>query len=456
MRLRIAVPSTVRALLLAGAVAVAAPLPVAAQTMIQAMVEAYNSNPDLLSQRARLRVVDETVSQAIANWRPNVSVTANYGHQHLNNSLRRPVDLDHQRAGTLTVTQPLYRGGRTVAATRQSEAEVRAERANLLDREQVVLLSTIAAYNDLIRDRAIVELRSNAVRVLEQQRQATDARFRVGELTRTDVAQAEARLARAVSDLKAAEAQAQSSRAAYRRAVGQEPPQRLGDPPFLGELPRMEDDAVARAQDRAPRSLAAQQRIAAAQAGVDNAFGELLPQLNLVGTVSKSFNQTVRDDYVYQYALRAQLTVPIYQNGSEYSRVRAAKQNVGQRQADLDSARRQSAEGAIRAFRALEASKARVVSLSAQVRANGIALDGVRQEQQVGSRTILDVLNAEQEFLDSQVQLVSARRDVVVGHYTLLSETGQLTARMLKLPVEYYDEEKYYNDVREKWIGLGD
>jgi outer membrane protein TolC len=145
--------------------------------------------------------------------------------------------------------------------------------------------------------------------------------------------------------------------------------------------------------------------------------------------------------------------VPIYQNGAEYSRVRAAKQTVGQRLAELDGARRQAAETAVRAFRQYEAARARVESITAQIRAASVALEGVRQEAQVGSRTTLDVLNAEQELLNAQVQLVAAQRDVVVGHYTLLSAIGQLTARSLALPVEYYDEERNYKNVRDVWIG---
>ncbi|MBL8674380.1 MAG: TolC family protein, partial [Rhodospirillales bacterium] len=152
---------------------------------------------------------------------------------------------------------------------------------------------------------------------------------------------------------------------------------------------------------------------------------------------------------------RATVTVPLYQGGGEYSRVRAAKQTYGQRQVELDGARRQSAEAAIRAYRTYDAARALVDSIGAQVRAAQVALDGVRQEAQVGSRTTLDVLNAEQELIDAQVQLVAARRGLVIGHYQVLAEVGQLTARQLKLPVELYDEERYYKNVRDAWFGLG-
>lgn len=432
------------------------PAPSGQMTLIEAMVFAYNSNPELLTQRARLRVVDESVSQAVANWRPNVSVSLTYGKAHLDNSAasRGPADLDHQRNATLNVTQPIYRGGRTTAQTAQAEAEVRAERALLMEREQLILLSVVTNYTDVLRDRAIVNLRRNNVRVLTEQRQATEARFNVGELTRTDVAQSEARVQRAVSDLQLALAQEATSRAQFLRAVGVSPGQ-LMLPPLLLDVPRTEDEAVAIADNRAPRNAQAQHRVTSAQAGVDVAFADLMPQISLVGAMSKAYQQSVEGDKIFQYSIRAQLTQPIYQNGAEYSRVRAAKQTVGQRSAELDSARRQSIDLMIRAWQSLQAAKARVVSSTSQAQANAIALDGVRQEQLVGSRTIIEVLNAEQELLDSQVQQVTARRDVVVAHYTVLTEMGQLTARALGLPVEYYDEEKNYNDVRNRWIGLG-
>lgn len=432
-------------------------VPAFGQTLIEAMVLAYNSNPELLAQRARLRVVDEQVSQAVANWRPSLSVNANYGRAHTTNSIRQDptADLNNQRLAQIQLTQPIYRGGRTVAQTAQAESEVRAERGLLMEREQIILLSVVTNYTDVLRDRAIVNLRQNNVRVLNQQLQSTEARFNVGELTRTDVAQSQARLQRGYSDLQFAVAQEATSRAQYYRAVGQQPGQ-LSLPPLMLQVPGTEDEAVAIAENRAPRNMSTQARISSARAGVDLAFGELLPQVSVVALMSKARDQVQNRDSVYQYAVRGQVTMPIYQNGSEYSRVRAAKQTVGQRIAEFDAARRQTSEVMIRSWQSLIAAKARVISFTAQVDANTIALEGVRQEQQVGSRTIIEVLNAEQELLDSQVQLVTSRRDVVVAHYTVLAEMGQLTARALGLPVEYYDEEAYYNDVRAKWIGLGD
>jgi outer membrane protein TolC len=207
--------------------------------------------------------------------------------------------------------------------------------------------------------------------------------------------------------------------------------------------------------DFGPRAVSAQYRISAASYGVNSAVGDLLPQVNLVGVIQQQFDLQVPTDQYYTYGLRVQATVPIYQNGSEWSRVRQAKELVGQRRNELDSARRAQAENVIRAWRQLDSSRSRVTSFEAQVRANEVALNGVRQEALVGSRTTLDVLNAEQELLNSQVSLVQARHDVQVAYYGVLAGIGRLTARTLALPVEYYDEERYYNEVGSRWIGWG-
>ncbi|MBV9835425.1 MAG: TolC family outer membrane protein [Alphaproteobacteria bacterium] len=429
--------------------------PAQGQTLSQALVGAYNSNPDLLAQRARLRGVDETVAQQVANWRPQIRATGAVGRGQLNSSTRTigQQDLTTRQFG-LTVTQPLFRGGKTLAGTRGAEADVLAERAVLLDREQTTLLNTVTAFSDYVRDLATVELRRNNVNVLNQQLIATQARFRVGELTRTDVAQAESRLEGTRADLIAAQAQAANSRAAYIRVIGIAPGQ-LQPPPLMGSVPPTEDAAINAGQEKAPGAIAAWHRVRSAEYGVDNAFGDLLPTLNLVGSWTRTYDSQLQGDRIDSKSIQLQASVPIYQNGAEYSRVRAAKQAVGQRLAELDGARRLAAETAVRAFRQYEAARARVESITAQIRAAGVALEGVRQEAQVGSRTTLDVLNAEQELLNAQVQLVSAQRDVVVGHYTLLSAIGQLTARSLQLPVEYYDEERNYKNVRDVWIGTG-
>ena len=418
----------------------------------------YNSNPDLLAARALLRQTDETLAQAVANWRPRFTLSVEYNK--LEQDFFQPLlQLNRQfvlngRYTTLQITQPLFRGGKTVADTKAAQANIQAQRAALADTEQNVLLAAVTSYADLVQNIAIADARRNNVRVLIEQLDATRERFRVGELTITDVSQAEARLEGARADLVQAEAQVRIAEAAYQRVIGQRPG-RLGEMPLIGGLPSSEEEAISLAMDHGPRAVTAQYRISAASYSVNSAIGDLLPQINLVGVIQQQLELQSPGDRFNTYGVRLQATVPIYQNGSEWSRVRQAKQLVAQRRNELDSARRAVAENEIRAWRQLDSSRSRVTSFEAQVRANEVALNGVRQEALVGSRTTLDVLNAEQELLNAQVSLVQARHDVQVAYYGVLAGIGRLTARTLALPVEYYDEERYYNEVGSRWIGWG-
>ncbi|MBI3196773.1 MAG: TolC family outer membrane protein [Rhodospirillales bacterium] len=442
---------------LALAIGLAASPGARAQSLIEVLSTTYNSNPDLLASRALLRQTDETLAQAVANWRPRVTVSLNYNK---NIDANYPVISPNSFATLngkntmLQLTQPIFLGGTTVANTKQAQANIQAQRASLADTEQTTLLAAVTSYADLVQNIAIADARRNNVRVLVQQLDATRERFRVGELTITDVSQAEARLELAKADLVQADTQVRIAEAAFQRTVGVRPG-KLGEIPLIGGLPGSEEEAVALAMDGGARPVSAQYRITAASYGVNSAVGALLPQINLVGTIQQQFDVQVPGDKYYNYILGFQATIPIYQGGGEWSKIRQAKELVGQRRNELDSARRAVAENTIRAWRQLDSSRSRVTSFEAQVRANEVALNGVRQEALVGSRTTLDVLNAEQELLNSQVNLIQARHDVQVSYYGVLAGIGRLTARSLTLPVEYYDEERYYNDVGSRWIGWG-
>ncbi|OFW98119.1 MAG: hypothetical protein A3D94_20530 [Alphaproteobacteria bacterium RIFCSPHIGHO2_12_FULL_66_14] len=457
MRIRLGLGHARKAAGLALALALGTTSNAWSQSLVEALSTTYNSNPDLLASRALLRQTDETLAQAVANWRPRVTVSLNYNK---NIDANYPVISPNSfatlngRNTTLQLTQPLFRGGKTAAETKQAQANIQAQRAALADTEQTVLLSAVTSYADVVQNIAIADARQNNVRVLVQQLDATRERFRVGELTITDVSQAEARLELAKADLVQADTQVRIAEAAFQRTVGTKPG-KLGEIPLVGGLPGSEEEAVALAMDGGARSVSAQYRISAASYGVNSAVGDLLPQVNLVGTIQQQFDLQYPGDKYYNYILGVQATIPIYQGGGEWSKVRQAKELVAQRRNELDSARRAVAENVIRAWRQLDSSRSRVTSFEAQVRANEVALNGVRQEALVGSRTTLDVLNAEQELLNSQVNLIQARRDVQVSYYGVLSGIGRLTARTLSLPVEYYDEERYYNDVGSRWIGWG-
>ena len=294
-----------------------------AQSLVEALSATYNSNPDLLAARAVLRQTDETLAQAVANWRPKISLSLEYNK--IEAELAIPVSRPNSylilngRTTLLQVTQPIFRGGATVAATKTAQANIQAQRAVLADTEQQVLLNTITTYADLVRDAGIVDARKNNVRVLVQQLDATRERFRVGELTITDVSQAEARLEGAKADLVQAEAQLRIDEAAYQRVTGQRPG-RVGEMPLWGALPASEEESVALAMDANPRPVSAQNRITAAAYGVNSAWAVLLPpgQARWSHPVPAG-SGGARPTSTTSMACSLQATVPIYQNGSEWS-----------------------------------------------------------------------------------------------------------------------------------------
>ncbi|WP_439576990.1 TolC family outer membrane protein [Elioraea sp.] len=445
---------------LAGAAVLAglAAAPVSAQPLQDALAAAYANNPTLQAARARLRATDENVPQALSGWRPTVTLQGRAGYADgTTTNTRAGTRADTERnllAGSATLVQPLYRGGRTVAQTRRAESQVMAERANLIATEQQVLLDTITAYVNVIQNQEVLRLAANNVRVLERQLQAARDRFRVGEITRTDVAQAEARLERARSGRADAEGQLQNSRAAYARLVG-EAPRALVPPPPIRPVAASADEAARLAEANSPNVLRAVFDEQAALSNVDVVFGELLPSLNLEASTFRNDNTSQPGTRATGSQIVAALSVPLYQGGQEHARVRQAKQEAQRAREVLAEAQRAAIENARRAWETLTASRAQIGALQAQVRANEIALDGVQREALVGSRTTLDVLNAEQELLDARVALVRATRDLVIASYALASTAGRLTARDLNLPVPIYDPLDHYGSVRNRLFGTG-
>ncbi|PKQ03314.1 MAG: hypothetical protein CVT72_15160 [Alphaproteobacteria bacterium HGW-Alphaproteobacteria-11] len=426
-----------------------------ADTLIDALTAAYQSNPTLQAQRADLRATDELVPQALSGWRPSVEAQGSVGRTKnevtatfSNSGIFDP------RSASVTLNQNLYAGGRTLNATRQAEFAVLAGREGLAGVEQQTLLTAVQSYMDVIRDEGVVALNQNNVTVLRRQLEATQDRFRVGELTRTDVAQSEARLSLARSNLIAAEAQLTASRAFYSRVVGQAPGT-LERPARLETLPATEDEARELAAQNNPTLMAARHTEMASYRAVSVAKGALLPSFDVQARYqyARDPSTTVRD--VEESSILGVLTIPLYQSGAEYSRVREAKEINNRNRLEVAAALRQVDEAVRIAWEQLRASQAGIISTGEQVNASEIALEGVRQESEVGARTTLDVLDAEQELLNARVTLVSAERDLAVSEYNLLAATGQLTARQLQLPVEYYDPEVNYGEVRNKWIGFG-
>jgi len=436
--------------------AITAPMSARAQNLLEALALAYTNNPTLQAQRARLRSVDEGVPQALSGWRPDVRFTAEAG------KLRRRTNAtggfgsgDDTRTiynGGFRITQNVYAGGTTEAEIKQAKHEVSAERARLMATEQGVLLDAVTAYMDVFREEAVLRLNINNEQVLSRQLQATQDRFNVGEVTRTDVAQAESRLARATAERIQAEGDLEVSRAFFEQIVGAKPTA-VPNPGYPTVLPAEMDEAVNLARNGNPAVISATFDERASRAFVEAVKGELLPSIDLVGDASRSRNQGTPDRTVDDITVTAELTVPIYQQGAVSSRIREAIQLAGESQLQVEEARRAAIEDAKSGFEQLLTARASIQSREAEVRAAKIALEGVEQEAAVGSRTVLDVLDAEQELLDAQVSLVLDQRDAIVTSYELLAAVGRLTARELSLPVDQYDQKSHYLKVRDRLWG---
>jgi len=452
------------------ALIVGVPLTASAQSLEDALSSAYANNPTLQAERAQLRSTDEDVPQALANWRPTVSLSASTAFQHeaLSGNLEGVTGITAIGGGTsnstteilhpysygVTITQPIYRGGRTVAQTQQAMDQVRAERANLVNTEQTVFITVVTDYMNVVEQQAVVDLNLNNEQVLRRQLEATQDQFRVGEKTRTDVAEAEAAYAQAISQRQTAQGTLQVDRAAYQHDVG-DLPGKLTAPAAFPQLPTSRDESTDLATQAAPAVVQAQYNLSAAQANVDVIKGGLLPTVSVQGAAQRESDTQSQGLRIDDYSVTAQVTMPLYEGGVTYSQARAADQVVAQRRSLLDDARRLATQNAAQAWEELDSTRATIKSEQEQIRANQIALEGVQQEATVGSRTILDILNQEQTLFQSRVSLVQSQRDEVVYEFTLAQAIGRLNAKSLGLPVDYYDPDKHFEAVRDKWLGFG-
>jgi outer membrane protein len=435
-------------------------------TLAEALAATYASQPALLAERARLRATDENVPQALSGWRPTVVMAGTLGYgdgisrQFVRSGgpggwLKARTD---RQIGTAqaTLTQPLYTGGRTQANLNRAKNQVMAERANLIGQEQTSFGNVVNAYVGVIQAQQLLALQINNEQVLAKQLQATNDRFRVGEITRTDVAQAEAALAGATAQRETAEGNLATARGTFQQVVGFYPPADLIEPQPLALPVKTEQQAVAVAANNNPVVVAALFNDAAAKDAVDVAFSQLLPQVSFQGQIFQSSNAAARSNYSNGYQGVLQLSVPIYQGGSEYSAVRQARQTAQQTTQQVDDARRTAVQNAVQTWETLVAAKASADSTREAIRANEVALEGVEREAIVGSRTTLDVLNAQQALLNSRTTLVQNLAQLVTASYGVASALGRLTARDLHLPVPLYDDTAYYNAVKDRWAGLGD
>ena len=440
------------------------PQAASAETLAGAMAKAYENNPDLNAARAALRAVDENVTIAKAGMRPHVTAVAEAEASRTNLDVGRANFLG-LHTGTrqtemitsnygITISQQIFDGFQTLYRVKAAEANVLANRESLRAQEISILLAAVEAYANIARDQQIVGIRKQNIAFLQEQLNASNARLNVGEGTRTDVSLAQAELASAKALLTAAVSSLKQSEAVYVQIVG-ETPRGIKQPATARKaMPRSLDNAVATGMRENPNILAAMRGADAAGYNVKEAEGAMLPGVSLQGSVFKSVNSEDGPADNINGAVTARLTVPIYQGGAEYGQIRQAKERLGESQLLVDSARMEVQRTIASAHAQYESSIASITAIRAQIDAANQALNGVIEERNVGQRTTLDVLNAQQNVLDAKEDLAAVQRNAVVASYSLLAATGSLTVRSQGLEVAEYRAEVHYEAVKDKWFGL--
>jgi outer membrane protein len=427
------------------------------ETLDSALARAYMGNPTLNAQRAAVRATDEGVPAALSGYRPRLTASGDIGAQY-NESVTPGIgnrnDQLLPRGGGLTIDQTIWNGNRTENRVKGAETSVLAARETLRNSEQQVLLDAATSYMNVLRDTAILNLRRNNIEVIEEQLRQVRDRFNVGELTRTDVAQAESRLALSRSQASLAEANLKASIARYRQNVGTEPKQLAPGKPLEKSMPKSLPLALQTGMAEHPAIQAALHGVDVAVLNVKTIEGELYPTLSVQGSLQKRYDSQSANDQRLSASVVGRLSVPLYEGGEVYARTRQAKETLGQRRIEADVQRDLIRANIVASWGNLEAVKAQTLAAQAQVQAAEVALNGVREEAKVGQRTTLDVLNSQQELLDARVNLITAQRDRVVASYTLLNTIGRLSAKTLGLKVTHYDSRVHYDQVRDKWGGL--
>jgi outer membrane protein len=435
-----------------------------ADTLEGALALAYQNNPQINSQRAATRATDEGVGIALSGYRPKVTASVQAGEQYLDTLSKLGGGTGYARsAGAsaiasygVTASQTLFDGFQTASRTRLAESQVFVQREVLRGAEQTILLNAATAYMNLLRDAALLELQRNNVKVLGATLRQTRDRFGAGEVTRTDLAQAESSLAAGRSTLHVAESNYITSKSAYIQVIGVEPGKLANASPVDRFSPPTLAAALRRGAAQNPAITTAMYNVDAAIEQVKIGEGALYPTVSLNGSFAKNYGSAsaLATLETLSGAVVGVVSVPIYQGGAEYATIRQAKETLGQRRLDLDTARVSVQQSITQNWGQLEAAKAQIDATTAQVTSAEIALDGVREEARVGQRTTLDVLNAQQALVSARTALVTAQHDRIVASYAVLAAVGSLSPQILGLRIATYDPTVHYQQVRDKWIGV--
>lgn len=431
-----------------------------ANNLSDVLTYTYENSLTINAERAGLKATDESVSKAKSGYRPTVKGEGSAGRSYYkgvyDNSMAASMGQEkYQNPNALAVSfvQPVFSGLSTYNSVESAKNQVKSARSGLYNTEQSTLLDAVSVYMDVIRDRAVLDLQISNEKVLQQHLDSYKKRFEAGELTRTDVAQSEARVSGAKASRIGAEGQVKVSDANYFSVVGLDPEKKMSDVTDKNiKLPTSLDESLKLAMEKNPKIKAAEFAATSAKHTVSAKKGILAPSVDVRAGASKAHetNTLKRNDI---WEVTANLTVPLYQSGAEYSDIRAAKQTENQYRILVSKIRQDVRSETISAWENYKATKAQIKSIETQIKASKIALEGVIREAKVGSRTVLDVLDAEQEHLNNQVSLVKTHRDEIVAAYTLLSAIGRMNPTDLNLSVSTYDPTKYYNEVKNKWFG---
>jgi outer membrane protein len=435
-----------------------------AETISGALIKAYLTSPDINTQRAAVRVADENVPKANAGYLPTVTATGNISIEREQASIlgandvasgNSAVETLKPRGYGVTANETVFNGNRTLNSIRQAESQVFGAREQLRNTEQNTLLSGLTAYMDVLEDTAILGLDNNNVDVLKEQLRETRDRFTVGEVTRTDVAQAEASLAQGQGTALSAVATLEAAVARYRQFIGDQPTSLAPVKPLVRPIPKTLPEAISISQIEHPAISGSLHGVDAAELQVKIAEGALYPTIGLSAAISNQYDvNAIPGFHLLSGTIQGQITIPIYQGGAEYAATRQAKESLSQQEIQTDSLRNQVRQAVIAAWGLNTAAVGVVRAARAGVSANEVALTGVREEAKVGQRTTLDVLNAQQALLQARTTLVQAEHDQVVDSYSLLSAMGRLNIPTLGLAVAEYDPRVHFDQVKSKWIGL--
>lgn len=429
-------------------------LPAQAETLQAAMMRAYQTNPDLRKEQAKLRAIDESVPLAKSGQRPSLDFNSAIGESTFKQGALEN-DSTPRNLG-FSLTQPIYKGGSIESSIDSAEKAVLAARATYKDAEQTLFLNVVTSYFDVWLYQATVKINKKNEDVLRQELQAARDRFNVGEATRTDVAQADSRLAGATAARIESEGQLANAKATYEKVIGS-PPSELAAPDLNFPIPTKLDEMIDLAQANNPKVINAKFVSEGAERDIATAEGGLLPQVDIQASANRAWDSgtaatTGKTDTA---SIMARLTVPLYRSGADYARTRAAKETASQRRVEIHAALDSARETAVRAWESLNTAQATIKSRQKQVEAAELAFLGVKEESKVGTRTILDRLNAEAEALQARVNLVQAQRDKAVALFLVKAAIGELTAQQLNLPITPYDPTVHYDQTKNKWIGLG-